>query len=88
MNDTAVSMLNTEKINALLTSVELENLFNYLLSGSVGSTVAIESALRPAGTFLPRVRAPPPAPWPDGGPESLRSPGCGLAIYKAKTICS
>ncbi|GFN82121.1 hypothetical protein PoB_000862700 [Plakobranchus ocellatus] len=22
------------------------------------------------------------APWPDGGPESLRSPCCGLAIYK------
>ncbi|GFN84792.1 tumor protein p53-inducible protein 13 [Plakobranchus ocellatus] len=39
----------------------------------VGGTVARESALRSAGTLLSRVRAPPPAPWPDGGPESLRS---------------
>ncbi|GFO24471.1 hypothetical protein PoB_005097600 [Plakobranchus ocellatus] len=30
---------------------------------------ADKSALRSAGTFLPRVRAPPPASWPDGGPE-------------------
>ncbi|GFO35658.1 hypothetical protein PoB_006216300 [Plakobranchus ocellatus] len=48
----------------------------------VGSTVACESALRSAGTLLSRVRAPLPAPWPDGGPESLRSPCCGLAVYK------
>ncbi|GFO44990.1 hypothetical protein PoB_007149500 [Plakobranchus ocellatus] len=34
---------------------------------------------------MSRVRAPPPAPWPDGGPESLRSPCCGLAIYKKPT---
>ncbi|GFO29075.1 hypothetical protein PoB_005558000 [Plakobranchus ocellatus] len=52
------------------------------LLGGVGSTVACESALRIAGTLLSRVRAPLPAPWPDGGPESLRSPCCGLAIYK------
>ncbi|GFN84698.1 hypothetical protein PoB_001120400 [Plakobranchus ocellatus] len=32
----------------------------------VGSTVASESALRSAGTLLSRVRALPPAPWPDG----------------------
>ncbi|GFO25924.1 hypothetical protein PoB_005242900 [Plakobranchus ocellatus] len=50
--------------------------------GGVGSTVACESALRSAGILLSRVRAPLPAPWPDGGPESLRSPCCGLAIYK------
>ncbi|GFO47741.1 hypothetical protein PoB_007424600 [Plakobranchus ocellatus] len=50
----------------------------------VGGTVASESALRSAGTLLSRVRAPPPAPWPDGGPESLRSPCCGLAIYKTR----
>ncbi|GFN80950.1 hypothetical protein PoB_000745600 [Plakobranchus ocellatus] len=48
----------------------------------VGGTVASESALRSAGTLLSRVRVLPPAPWPDGGPESLRSPWCGLAIYK------
>ncbi|GFN80391.1 hypothetical protein PoB_000689700 [Plakobranchus ocellatus] len=47
-------------------------------AGSVGGTVACESALRSAGTLLPRVRAPPSAPRPDGGPKSLRS----LAIYK------
>ncbi|GFO25237.1 hypothetical protein PoB_005174200 [Plakobranchus ocellatus] len=50
--------------------------------GGVGSTVACESALRSAVTLLSRVRAPLPAPWPDGGPENLRSPCCGLAIYK------
>ncbi|GFN74984.1 hypothetical protein PoB_000149000 [Plakobranchus ocellatus] len=50
--------------------------------GGVSSTVACESALRSAGTHLSRVRAPLPAPWPDGGPESLRSSCCGLAIYK------
>ncbi|GFN80485.1 hypothetical protein PoB_000699100 [Plakobranchus ocellatus] len=56
-----------------------------LTSGMIrgfGSTVACESALRSAGTLLSRVRAPLPAAWPDGGPESLRSPYCGLAIYK------
>ncbi|GFO28615.1 histone-lysine N-methyltransferase SETMAR [Plakobranchus ocellatus] len=50
--------------------------------GGVGSTVACESALRSAGTILSHVRAPLPATWPDGGPESLRSPCCRLAIYK------
>ncbi|GFO37543.1 hypothetical protein PoB_006404800, partial [Plakobranchus ocellatus] len=30
--------------------------------------------------------APPPAPWPDGGPKSPRSAFCsGLAIYKNQT---
>ncbi|GFO33643.1 hypothetical protein PoB_006014800 [Plakobranchus ocellatus] len=53
-----------------------------LIFSCVGSTVACESALRSAGTLLSRVRAPLPAPWPDGGPESLRSPCCGLVIYK------
>ncbi|GFO37627.1 hypothetical protein PoB_006413200 [Plakobranchus ocellatus] len=52
-----------------------------LLRG-VGGTVACESALRSAGTLLSRVRAPPSAPRPVGGPKSLRSPCCGLAIYK------
>ncbi|GFN80909.1 hypothetical protein PoB_000741500 [Plakobranchus ocellatus] len=46
-----------------------------------GSSVFSESALRAAGTLLSRVRTPPMAPWPDGGPKSLRSPCCGLAIY-------
>ncbi|GFN96226.1 hypothetical protein PoB_002273200 [Plakobranchus ocellatus] len=47
--------------------------------------MASESALRSAGTLLLRIRAPPLARWPDGGPKSLRSPCCGLAILK-KTI--
>ncbi|GFO32241.1 hypothetical protein PoB_005874600 [Plakobranchus ocellatus] len=42
------------------------------------------SALRSSGTLLSRVRAPPPATWPDRGPEILRSPCCGMAIYKTK----
>ncbi|GFO44500.1 hypothetical protein PoB_007100500 [Plakobranchus ocellatus] len=46
----------------------------------VGGTVASEFALRCGGTFRSRVRAPPPAPLPDGGSESLRSPCCGLAL--------
>ncbi|GFN98806.1 hypothetical protein PoB_002531200 [Plakobranchus ocellatus] len=51
----------------------------------VDGSVASESALRivrSAGTLLSRARATPPAPWPDGGSESLKSPYCGLAIYK------
>ncbi|GFO49690.1 hypothetical protein PoB_007619500 [Plakobranchus ocellatus] len=50
--------------------------------GRVGSTVASKSALRSAGTLMSGVRAPPPAPWLGGGPESLGSPCCGLASYK------
>ncbi|GFO26219.1 CGG triplet repeat-binding protein 1 [Plakobranchus ocellatus] len=38
----------------------------------VGGSVVSESALGSAGTLLSRFRAPPPAPWPDAGPESLR----------------
>ncbi|GFO45014.1 acetylcholine receptor subunit alpha [Plakobranchus ocellatus] len=59
-------------------------LYEIISFGGVGGTVASESALRSAGTLLSRVRAPPPAPWPDGGPESLRSPCWGLAIYKTQ----
>ncbi|GFN84301.1 shutoff alkaline exonuclease [Plakobranchus ocellatus] len=49
------------------------------LRREIGGIVDSESTLRSAGTFLSRVRAPPPAPRSDRGPESLRSP-CGLAI--------
>ncbi|GFN88498.1 embryonic stem cell-specific 5-hydroxymethylcytosine-binding protein-like [Plakobranchus ocellatus] len=52
------------------------------VAGGFGSTVACESALRSAGTLLLWVRAPLPAPWPDRGPENLRSPCCGLAIWQ------
>ncbi|GFO30296.1 hypothetical protein PoB_005680100 [Plakobranchus ocellatus] len=65
--------------------------FEYYASSfprSFGGTVASESALRSARAFLLRVRAPQPAPWPDGGPESLRPPCCGLAIYKNQTSFS
>ncbi|GFO22107.1 ficolin-2 [Plakobranchus ocellatus] len=52
----------------------------------VGGTVARESALISAGTLLSRFRAPPPAPRPDGGLQSLRSPYCELAIYTETNI--
>ncbi|GFO18596.1 hypothetical protein PoB_004510100 [Plakobranchus ocellatus] len=47
----------------------------------VGGTVVTESALKSAEILLSRSRAPPPTPWPDGGPESLRSSHCVLALY-------
>ncbi|GFN80863.1 hypothetical protein PoB_000736900 [Plakobranchus ocellatus] len=51
------------------------------LHRSVGGKVESESALRSAETLLS-----PPAPWPNAGPEDrLRSPYCGLAIYKNQT---
>ncbi|GFO42225.1 hypothetical protein PoB_006873000 [Plakobranchus ocellatus] len=54
------------------------------VSWDVGGTVDSESALRSAGSLLIllRVRAPPPAPWPDGESNSLGSSCCGLAICK------
>ncbi|GFO46195.1 hypothetical protein PoB_007270000 [Plakobranchus ocellatus] len=51
----------------------------------VGGIVLSESALGSEGTLLSRVQAPLPAPWSDGGPKSLRSPCCGLAMYKNET---
>ncbi|GFO30809.1 hypothetical protein PoB_005731400 [Plakobranchus ocellatus] len=57
-----------------------------LLCEGVGGTVACESILRSAGTLLSRVRAPPSAPRPDGGPKSLRLSCCGLAIYKTRLL--
>ncbi|GFO36485.1 hypothetical protein PoB_006299000 [Plakobranchus ocellatus] len=54
----------------------------------VGGTVDSEFALRSEGIPLSRARAPPPTPWPDRRPESLRSPCCGLAIYKSNKGCS
>ncbi|GFN89730.1 contactin [Plakobranchus ocellatus] len=39
-----------------------------ILLRGVGGTVDSESAPKSAGTLLLRVRAPSPAPWPDGGP--------------------
>ncbi|GFO06521.1 hypothetical protein PoB_003302600 [Plakobranchus ocellatus] len=48
----------------------------------VGGTVACEFALRSAGSLLSRIPAPPSVSRPDGRHGSLRSPCCGLAIYK------
>ncbi|GFN87721.1 hypothetical protein PoB_001422700 [Plakobranchus ocellatus] len=55
---------------------------DFKLHGDVAGSVASDSALRSAGSLLSRVRAPPPAPWPGGGSESLRSSCCGVAIPK------
>ncbi|GFO15901.1 hypothetical protein PoB_004240600 [Plakobranchus ocellatus] len=52
----------------------------------VGGTVVGESALRSAATLLSGFRAPPLVPGPDGGPKSLISPCCGLAIYKNQNL--
>ncbi|GFO02084.1 hypothetical protein PoB_002858900 [Plakobranchus ocellatus] len=49
---------------------DFANMLKAFIVRGVGGTVASESALRSAGTLLSRVRAPPPAPWPDGGPEA------------------
>ncbi|GFN81421.1 hypothetical protein PoB_000792700 [Plakobranchus ocellatus] len=49
-------------------------------------TMDSEPALRSAGTLLSQVRTPPPAPWPDGGLESLRSHYCELAIHANQSI--
>ncbi|GFO47719.1 hypothetical protein PoB_007422400 [Plakobranchus ocellatus] len=48
--------------------------------------MAIESAVRSAGTLLSRVRAPPLEPRPDEGSENLRSPSCGLILCKNELI--
>ncbi|GFN89731.1 hypothetical protein PoB_001623700 [Plakobranchus ocellatus] len=49
---------------------------------------ASESALTSAEDHLCWVQAPPPAPWPDRGPESLRLPSCGLATLNKPTNVS
>ncbi|GFO49942.1 hypothetical protein PoB_007644700 [Plakobranchus ocellatus] len=45
---------------------------SHLLPG-VGGTVHSESALRSVGTPLSRVRAAPPVPWQNEGPEGLKA---------------
>ncbi|GFO18126.1 hypothetical protein PoB_004463100 [Plakobranchus ocellatus] len=52
------------------------------LPDALGDTVDSESTLRSAVNLLSRVRPLPPAPWPDEGPESLRSSRCVLAYKK------
>ncbi|GFO13268.1 hypothetical protein PoB_003977300 [Plakobranchus ocellatus] len=57
----------------------------FFLMWGVDGTVDSESALRSVGALLSRIRAPPPASWPGGGPESLRSP-YGLALFKYQPL--
>ncbi|GFN75856.1 hypothetical protein PoB_000236200 [Plakobranchus ocellatus] len=45
----------------------------YPRTWTIGGTVDSKSTLIYGGILLSRVPAPPPAPWPDGGAESLRS---------------
>ncbi|GFO08015.1 hypothetical protein PoB_003452000 [Plakobranchus ocellatus] len=63
----------------------MECLLASLVLWGIGGSVDSESALRSAGTLQSRVQAPPPVPWPDGGPESLRSPCCEQAMCKNQT---
>ncbi|GFN79710.1 dolichol phosphate-mannose biosynthesis regulatory protein [Plakobranchus ocellatus] len=68
-------------IGTFIMYVSMSKKHRNLLVG-VDGTVANDSALGSAGTFLLRVQVLPSVPWPDKGPESLRSPCCGLALYK------
>ncbi|GFN77065.1 histone-lysine N-methyltransferase suv420h1-like isoform x2 [Plakobranchus ocellatus] len=52
------------------------------MKGLFGGTVDSESALRNPGIPSAAGPSPPPVPWLDGLPESLRSLCCGLTIYK------
>ncbi|GFN89530.1 hypothetical protein PoB_001603600 [Plakobranchus ocellatus] len=45
-------------------------------------TVVSEIALSSAGNHLLRAQASLLMSWPGGGPKSLRSPCCGLAVHK------
>ncbi|GFN84241.1 hypothetical protein PoB_001074700 [Plakobranchus ocellatus] len=47
---------------------------------AIDLTVDSESALKSVDALQSGVRALPPAPWPDGESESLRSLSCGLAV--------
>ncbi|GFO50598.1 hypothetical protein PoB_007710300 [Plakobranchus ocellatus] len=42
-----------------------------------GEASVVQWLVKFVGAVLSRVRTPPPAPLPDGGPESLKSPCCG-----------
>ncbi|GFO17874.1 hypothetical protein PoB_004437900 [Plakobranchus ocellatus] len=48
----------------------------------VSDTMVSDPTLKSAGIFVSGVRAPPSATWPDGGPQSLRSSCCELAMHK------
>ncbi|GFO03951.1 hypothetical protein PoB_003045600 [Plakobranchus ocellatus] len=65
------------------------SLFTQIISLTCSWVEHVDSipALRFAGKLLPPVRALPPAPWPDEGPENLRSPFRGLAMDKNPILC-
>ncbi|GFN94755.1 hypothetical protein PoB_002126100 [Plakobranchus ocellatus] len=72
--DTTAAIHNKIKryiVNAAKSSTH-PNSFWLGLTGGIGGTVDSGSALRSAGITLLRDRAPPPTPWPNGGPESPR----------------
>ncbi|GFN97085.1 hypothetical protein PoB_002359100 [Plakobranchus ocellatus] len=76
--------LNTFLLLSIKSKVQIR-----ILKGNADGTVESEPILRSAGFHLSRARAPPPAPWLDGGPESLISPCCELkksAIQPTKRI--
>ncbi|GFN77045.1 rho-associated protein kinase [Plakobranchus ocellatus] len=52
-----------------------------LCIGNLGWLMFSKPTLRSTGTPLTWIRAPPPAPWPEEGPQSLRSP-CGWGVNK------
>ncbi|GFO31725.1 hypothetical protein PoB_005823000 [Plakobranchus ocellatus] len=61
-----------------------EKIYLQILGGA-GGIVGSESALIPVGKLMLKVRAPPLEPSHDGGPESLISTCCGLALYTNQT---
>ncbi|GFN98358.1 hypothetical protein PoB_002486400 [Plakobranchus ocellatus] len=72
MSDTAIRSWECRDLTQLQgnnqTCQDIKGCEGSIKQGGVGGTVACESALRSAGTLLSRVRAPPSAPRPDGGP--------------------
>ncbi|GFN90011.1 hypothetical protein PoB_001651700 [Plakobranchus ocellatus] len=64
------SLSEAQSQSVLLAVLKLNSL---CLCEGVGGTVASESDLSFAETLLSRVLASSLAPWPDGGPEILRS---------------
>ncbi|GFO10943.1 hypothetical protein PoB_003744800 [Plakobranchus ocellatus] len=81
------SVIANHKIVAKTVDGEKTNIIvSHLSCRGVSGTVVSELALKSAGALLSRFQAPPPASWPDGEPESLKSLCCGLAIFKKTTF--
>ncbi|GFO37739.1 hypothetical protein PoB_006424400 [Plakobranchus ocellatus] len=62
------------KLHYLTIKPVVNTLVDRINNWSIGDTVDSRTARRSAGSFLLhlQIRAPLPAPWPEGGPESLR----------------